>query len=465
VLHLRKFLIITLVLITLAVQPLVSAEEPTRSVIYRVQKVYQVPNHSSNTATNVVATIYVFDNRSGWASQQVLSEQIEVSDPSASYEILRTEDNRVARVSLGTIYSGASKTITIIQTVKVDYVDLEIDPNAVQGNIPAGLIEYTQSIPHLWESDDPTIENKALELTENQPNFYYKAKQIFDFVKGYLTYVQMGPEHSALWAYTNRSGDCSEFTHLFIALARAAGIPAKFVSGYGYDPTKGNEFEQMGHAFAFAYLPNVEWIPVDEVWSRPEGEFGKLSYDHLIQLTSDGKNLVRGTQIKIPSDKTSYSYIGLNPNIALEETAEITREVAVETALSAAPQIQNRTWSFYVTVKNVGTRTIENMRVELQVDANYFEGPAAENISGLESGNNQVITFEVGVKASVENSPIQALVTYDNPYGTFAATSKVFVSPTISEPPREIIDIIWIALFAVIAGAVIAVVVALVRRR
>ena len=462
VLHLRKSLIVALVLIILAVQPLASADEPTRSVVYRIQKVYQVPNYSSSTATDVVATIYIFDNRSEWASQQVLSEQIEVSDPSATYEILRTSDNRVARVLLGTIHPGTSKTITIIQIVKVDHVDLKIDPNEVHGDIPVGLLEYTRHVAYLWESDDPTIKNKALELTENQANFYHKAKQIFDFVKGYLTYAPTGPEHSALWAYTNRSGDCSEFTHLFIALARAAGIPANFISGYGYDPTKGNELEQMGHAFAFAYLPNVGWIPVDEVWSRPEGEFGKLSQDHLILLTSDGKDLVRGTQIKIPGNKTSYRYSGLDPDITLEETAEITREVAVETTLSAAPQMRNRTWTFYVKVKNDGTRAIENIQVELQADEDYFDVPQAQSISRLEAGHNQQVSFDIHVKATVEKSPIQATATYDNPYGSFVARSnEVLASPTI----LEMMNLIWIAIFVAMAGAAIGIAVAVIRRR
>ena len=428
---------------------------------------YQVPNQSPNEAKNVFATIYIFDNRSGWASQRV-SEHIEISDPFARYDDLSTIDNRTLLVSLGMIGPGESKTITITQTVRVDHVDLEIDPADVWGDIPAVLLEYTQPIPHLWESDHPAIRDKALELTADELNFYHKAKRIFDFVKEHLTYEPMGlEEHSALWAYQNLVGDCSEFTHLFIALARAAGIPANFAAGYGYDPSKGTDLEQMGHAFAFCYLPGVGWIPVDAVWSRPKGEFGTLSYGHLVLQTSDGKDLVRGTEIRTPGNKTSYSYVGVvNPDIRLEETAEIVREVAVEATLSAPYGMRDRTWNFYATVKNVGTRAIENIRVELQADGVYFEVPEAASLEGLGAGLNREITFEVKVKGSVENSPIQALVTYDCPYGSFLALSnQVLASPTIYELPPEVVSLIPMLLLAAMAGAVAAILIVLAKRR
>ena len=81
-------------------------------MVYRIQKTYLVSNNGSVAATNVVVTpLCIFDNHSGWASQQVLSEDIQLSDPLDNYEIIRTDDNRIVRASLGTITAGASKTI------------------------------------------------------------------------------------------------------------------------------------------------------------------------------------------------------------------------------------------------------------------------------------------------------------------------------------------------------------------
>ncbi len=118
--------------------------------------------------------------------------------------------------------------------MKVDNIDFSIDPSLVQDNIPSELLEFTQPIDNLWESDDPLILNKAQELIEGYPNLYDKVARLFGFVQSYITYERdpyYAPENgtagSAVWSYNNREDDCSEFTNLFVALARAAGVPAK----------------------------------------------------------------------------------------------------------------------------------------------------------------------------------------------------------------------------------------------
>lgn len=456
----------------LFIQPLASAGNSTNSVVYRIQKTYEIPNSSSVTAESVVVSpLRIFDNRSGWASQQVLSENIQLSD--GTYEIICTDDNRIVRASLGTISAGASKTIVITQIVKVDYVDPGITPEMVQGSIPSDMLQYTQPIAHLWESDDSAIDGKAHELVDNYPNYYHKARQIYDFVKDYLTYVEYPEEHSALWAYTNPTGDCSEYTHLFIAIARAAGIPAKHVSGYGYQAQYGTSLNNMGHAWAFIYLPSVEWVPIDTRWASPEWNFCELSPDHLVMTTSDGTNLVKDSQIKIPGEcsKPSYTYYGLtDPSLTVERTATITREVAVEVTLDAASQLQNGTWTWHATVNNVGTQTIENIQVQLQVDQTYFAVPAVQTIDSLATNWNQTVSFDVKVKdialeQGVENSTITARVTYDSSYGTFTAEGK---SPPVSIPARvispEMMNLLWIVLIAVVAVSAVAIAVTLLRR-
>ncbi len=104
--------------------------------------------------------------------------------------------------------------------------------------------------------------------------------------------------------------------------------------------------------------------------------------------------------------------------------------------------------------------------MEFQADNAYFGVPQAQSVSRLESGHNQEVSFDVYVKSSVENSVVQALLTYDSPYGSFVAKSdRVLVSPTLSESSQDIMDLVKIASFAAIVGVVIAVAVALVRRR
>jgi transglutaminase-like putative cysteine protease len=76
-------------------------------------------------------------------------------------------------------------------------------------------------------------------------------------------------------------GVCQDFTHLMIALCRAAGIPARYVSGYiESDPPPGdvqrNDPELIGsaasHAWLEVYAPNGMWIGFDPTNNMREGE-------------------------------------------------------------------------------------------------------------------------------------------------------------------------------------------------
>jgi len=60
----------------------------------------------------------------------------------------------------------------------------------------------------------------------------------------------------------NRHGVCQDFTHLFCALAKHHGVPARYVSGYLH---QGHGFfgDSQMHAWAEAYIPKVGWIGFD----------------------------------------------------------------------------------------------------------------------------------------------------------------------------------------------------------
>ncbi|HYT11767.1 MAG TPA: transglutaminase family protein [Candidatus Nitrosopolaris sp.] len=59
-----------------------------------------------------------------------------------------------------------------------------------------------------------------------------------------------------------RSGVCQDFAHLFIAVARAMGVPARYVSGYIHDP-RGKRITGASHAWGEAWVPGRGWIGYD----------------------------------------------------------------------------------------------------------------------------------------------------------------------------------------------------------
>jgi transglutaminase-like putative cysteine protease len=315
-------MIISAILLVFSILPLTGASVSMKTLSYRTTTTWYVSNDGSTTATDVTLVTGVFDSRSDWTSQQVLSEDFQPS--SYTYDFVRTDDNRYAIASVGTLDPGESKTVTVTQVVQVDSSNLNVTSDMVGDNIPSELSQYTVPVANLWQSDDPVLDNRAHEIADNYSNYYDKARGIFDFVRGYLVYTMQTSEHDALWVYNNRIGDCSDATNLFIALARAAGIPTKYVCGYEYNSSSwyGGNLKSMGHAWAIVYLPDVGWIPVDAM----RNQFGELSYDHLALRTSDGGDLVHGTAIGAIRGSVFCSNIGAGPDLSLTSQATITYE-------------------------------------------------------------------------------------------------------------------------------------------
>jgi transglutaminase-like putative cysteine protease len=59
-----------------------------------------------------------------------------------------------------------------------------------------------------------------------------------------------------------RAGVCQDFAHLFIAAARAMGVPARYVSGYIHAPGGGGA-SSASHAWAEGWVPGSGWVGFD----------------------------------------------------------------------------------------------------------------------------------------------------------------------------------------------------------
>ena len=59
-----------------------------------------------------------------------------------------------------------------------------------------------------------------------------------------------------------KAGVCQDFAHLFIAVARAMGVPARYVSGYIHFP-RAHGPTTASHAWGEAWVPGKGWIGYD----------------------------------------------------------------------------------------------------------------------------------------------------------------------------------------------------------
>ena len=71
----------------------------------------------------------------------------------------------------------------------------------------------------------------------------------------------------AATAFKNGEGVCQDHAHVFIAAARAVGMPARYVSGYLYT---GDSTDAASHAWVDAWLgPDAGWQSIDVTHRRP----------------------------------------------------------------------------------------------------------------------------------------------------------------------------------------------------
>ena len=73
--------------------------------------------------------------------------------------------------------------------------------------------------------------------------------------------------------FAERRGVCQDFAHVTVALARAAGIPCRYVSGYLAPASELRAGQNLtSHAWVEAWLPGLEWIALDPTHDVAAGE-------------------------------------------------------------------------------------------------------------------------------------------------------------------------------------------------
>lgn len=75
-----------------------------------------------------------------------------------------------------------------------------------------------------------------------------------------------------------RKGVCQDFAHLMLGMCRSRGIPARYVSGYFYNPDKKPGEAEASHAWVEVFLPHYGWKGFDPTHNRvPDTRYVKLA--------------------------------------------------------------------------------------------------------------------------------------------------------------------------------------------
>ena len=222
---------------------------------------YQITNPQLTAVTSASLSVALPLSGDGQSLLQV--------DSTLPYQRASVEGSEQLTVALGRLPALAQRQLQLKVQVRAGE---ERSPVMLT---PEQRARYLQS-ERLIERDDPAISALAAKL-QVKGNELATARSIYQWVKENLRYTHNSPvAHGAKVALAQRSGDCTEYMHLVMALARAAGIPARAASGYVYTQN-GVVNAADYHDWAELYI-NGRWQLVDAQQQRfMEGEADYLT--------------------------------------------------------------------------------------------------------------------------------------------------------------------------------------------
>lgn len=162
---------------------------------------------------------------------------------------------------------------------------------------PGGTFPYKGADPNILASlrpnaflqtEDPLILQLARQAVDDVNDAAEAVRRIEAFVAGYIKEKDLSVGYaSAVEVAKNKQGDCTEHAVLAAALCRAAGIPARVVTGLAYvQEFAGTRNCFGGHAWTTAYV-NGQWIGLDAAF-RGTGR-GGFDAGHIALAVGDGE--------------------------------------------------------------------------------------------------------------------------------------------------------------------------------
>lgn len=184
-------------------------------------------------------------------------------------------DPRYGAPILYLAFDPAQKRNTVTVGFTVDVYDRTTDFNRTDViATPEALTPYTGSTEHI--RIDGVVKAYAVKITAGTQNDLEKARRIYDWtvqnmyrdpkVRG----CGLGDAYRSLES-GYLGGKCADVSAVFVALLRAAGIPAREVFGIRAAPsrfskaysTKSDDITTAQHCRAELYIKGIGWVPAD----------------------------------------------------------------------------------------------------------------------------------------------------------------------------------------------------------
>ena len=155
---------------------------------------------------------------------------------------------------------------TTVKTVKINKAIIKLIPKSILNSKYKGepLKEYLSSSTNC-QVKNANIKKLGKSLTKNCKNNLQKAKKIFNWVRDNIAYEKYpNTRKGAAKLLVSKKGNCVDQAHLTVALARSAGIPARYVNANNCKFSTGYT---SGHVWA-EFLIEDTWVAGDTTSCR-----------------------------------------------------------------------------------------------------------------------------------------------------------------------------------------------------
>jgi transglutaminase-like putative cysteine protease len=274
--------------------------------------------------------------------------------------------------------------------------------------IPPKLMElYTRPQP-FWEVDNPQIQTQAKTLLDRQKTVAQNARAIYDYVSQRLQY-----DKNARKSYAERIGAvkalnepenniCMGYTDLFIALARAAGIPTRELDGYAY--TADNVLRPLSiefrggdvlHSWVEFYDPHLGWVAIDPTWGSTTNGldyFNKLDTNHFVFVVKglSSEEPYPAGAYKIDPDENGDVTVGFAR--AEDVPADFAENLEMEFKLRQ-DNLAGLPFSGIVKIKNTGQKTAFDVKADFKSLAFNIPLGKENNLEDILPGQEKEFKF------------------------------------------------------------------------
>ena len=195
--------------------------------------------------------------------------------------------HREAHYHIDSLPGGSSLVLTQKYAVKVSGLSYEFDRAAVPDSYSKlELMQYNHYLQPEAKVQSTAPEIQAFKDTAlaGETNPYRAAWALFAAVNQALAYEDAAVDDEglaldAVATLKRGAGSCAGYTNLYLALLRAAGIPARQISGYLYMPAKHMSgdyvdpatnavyLNKLAHVWVEFYLPDLGWVLADPTYT------------------------------------------------------------------------------------------------------------------------------------------------------------------------------------------------------